>query len=459
MNASTSSRPPTARTELSALFALAIPLVVARAGHACMGLVDTLVAGRISSDAVAAVGLGSTSWFLVYVLPFGVLLGLDPLVSQSVGAGDERRWRAGLVSARWIALAVAVPAALAIWQLPDFLAWIQQPPSVVEVLRPYMFFMAIGVLPGMLFHAYGTYLTAHGHTGQFVAISVVVNVLNLVLDLWFVHGGLGVPPLGVAGIGAATAGCAIAEVVLLRWAMHRKPVLRALYEKWRVPDWDVTRRIVRTGVPVGVQYGFEVAGFTVVTYLVGLFGATTLAGHQVALSVSSVTFTVALGVSSAASVRVGQAAGAGQPRAVALAGRVALGVGLTLAACAAAAMALGRDVVAGAYTDDPATLEVASQFLLIAAAFQLADMVQAIGFGLLRGLDDTRIPVTFNVVAYWCLGVPLGAYAAFVLFDDPTWLWWGLTGALTIVAVALAIRFSVLSRRLQSSPQGRRGPG
>ncbi len=445
--------------EFSKLVQLAVPLVLARVGASAMGMVDTMVAGRISPEAVAAVGLGSASWFMVFIIPFGISLGLDPLVSQAVGAGRPSVWKSGLVATRWLSLILALPAAILVFLLPDFMEMVGQPPEVVEVLRPYMAFMAVGMLPSLLFHTYATYLTAHGHTRQFVMITVVINLLNLALDVWFVHGGLGVPALGLGGVGAATMACAFTEYFLLRAVLSPAGTLAHLQVPWRRPDPESIRKVLRTGVPVGVQYGFEVAGFTVVTFLVGLFGAQALAGHQIALNLAGMTFTVALGVGAAGSVRVGQALGAGDPAGVRRAGWTAIAVGIVFAAGSALVIWYGREWIARLYSPDPETIRMGASFLAIAAAFQFADMAQAIGFGVLRGLDDTKVPVLFNVVGYWVLGVPLGALGAFYWSDDPRWLWWGLTGALSLVAVSLLTRFWLLTRQLEPSPRERPNPG
>ena len=432
--------------EVRALARLALPLIVARAGHNLMGVVDTMVAGRIGPSAVGAVGLGFGAFFVVFVLPFGVVLGLDPLVSHAVGSKNRERWRGGLVAARWIAVIVSVPAAIAVLGLPEVLERLGQDPSVVEGLRSYLPYLAASVLPMLLFHVYATYLTAHGHTRQFVRITIAVNILNLVLNLWFVNGGLGIQPMGVAGIGAATLGATLAELLLLRAMFAPSARFRELWVPWGPASREETRAIVSTGVPVAIQYEMEVAGFTAASVLLGLFGAVTLAGHQVALNFAGLTFTAALGIGSAASVRVGQARGRQDRAGMRRAGWTAIGVGIVLASLLAIAIALSRHRIASLYTNDPATLEAAAGFLLIAAAFQLADQTQAIGFGVLRGLDDTRVPTLFNVVGYWVLGLPIGCWWAFGPAGDPRGIWWGLTVALSVVAVTLVIRFRSLTR-------------
>lgn len=431
-----------------ALVRLAIPLIALRVGNNLMQVVDTIVAGRISPEAVAAVGLGGAAWFMIFIIPFGTLLGLDPLVSQAAGAGDRRTGVRGLSTARWLALALSVPTIGLVVAAPDILLRVGQPQEVVEVLRPYLYFIAAGVPPALLFHVSGTYLTAHGHTRQFLAITIALNVLNLALDIWFVHGGLGIPALGIAGIGAATAGCAFAEWVLISYVTRRSGPLGHLHVPWRRPDATAARRILAVGLPVGTQYGLEIWGFSISTFMMGLLGTSILAGHHIAISVGGLTFTMALGVSSAASARVGNAVGRGDRAGVVLAGRTALLTGLALGALAAAGLALFRTPIARLYTPDEATATWGATFLFVAAAFQFVDMVQAIGFGVLRGLGDTRIPMLFNVGAYYGLGLPVGAVAVFHLGLSPTWLWWGLSIALSFVAIALSLRFRVLSRRL-----------
>lgn len=414
-----------------------------------MGVVDTMVAGRIGPDAVGAVGLGFAAAFFVYVIPFGILLGLDPVVSHAVGAKLPRRWRSGLVAARWIWLILSVPTFFGVLAVPMALSYMSQDAGVVAGLRLYMPFIACSIPPMLLYHVYATYLTAHGNTRQFVVITLAVNGLNVLLNLWFVGGGFGLPPMGVAGIGAATLGCTLTEVLLLRLFLRPHGRFSELWVPWSVPDRETLRRILNTGIPVGIQYWIEVAGFTVASVLIGTFGAITLAGHHIALNFAGLTFTAAIGLGAAAGVRVGHARGRREAAEMKLAGWTAIQVGFISAVVFALSMAAGRGLIASLYTDDPETWRAATGFLLIAAAFQLADMVQAIGFGVLRGLDDTKVPTLFNALAYWLVGLPIGCWWAFGPSNDPRGLWWGLTIALCIVSVALVYRF----RRLMGHPE------
>ena len=435
----------TLRAEIRALLHLAAPLVVARVGHNLMGVVDTVVAGQILGEqGVAVVGMSATLYFFSMIFAWGLLYGLDPVVSHAVGAGDAPRARAAFATGRVLAMAMALPVMV--------FAWCGGRGRGIADAYPPRYNPAVLGAGLLLFHA-RLPTTAHAR----VLVMLVANVVNLAADLWFVHGGLGVPALGVSGIGLATALGAWVQLGCVMFVMRRGGRLAEL----RAPLLSVSRALLRRtlslGVPVGLQYTLEMGSFALTTVLMGLFGQTLLAGHNIALNVAALTFVVALGVSSAASVRVGHAYGRRDVEGVAVAGRAACVVGLAWATLGSATMVLFRGPITALYTDEPATAAAASGLLVIAALFQFADASQAIGFGVLRGTGDTRVPAAFNIAGYWLLGIPVGIAFAFggwpVAMEGgrPEWLGWGLTLALVVIALALAFRFGHRVRRLRET--------
>ena len=448
----------TLRAEIRALLHLAAPLVVARVGHNLMGVVDTVVAGQILGEqGVAVVGMSATLYFFSMIFAWGLLYGLDPVVSHAVGAGDAPRARAAFATGRVLAMAMALPVMVFAWFAADAVGALGHDAALIAECRAYLRTAVLGLPAALLFQCYTVYLTANGHTRVFFVITLVANVVNLAADLWFVHGGLGVPALGVSGIGLATALGAWVQLGCVVFVMRRGGRLAEL----RAPLLSVSRALLRRtlslGVPVGLQYTLEMGSFALTTVLMGLFGQTLLAGHNIALNVAALTFVVALGVSSAASVRVGHAYGRRDVAGVAVAGRAAFVVGLAWATLGSATMVLFRGPITALYTDEPATAAAASGLLVIAALFQFADASQAIGFGVLRGTGDTRVPAAFNIAGYWLLGIPVGIAFAFggwpVAMEGgrPEWLWWGLTLALVVIALALAFRFGHRVRRLRET--------
>lgn len=448
----------TLKDEIRALLRLAAPLVAARVGHNLMGVVDTVVAGRaLGEHGVAVVGMGSSLHFVSMIFAWGVLYGLDPIVSHAVGAGDTLRARSALATGRGLAMVLALPVMVVAWFAADGAGLLGHDPALIDGCRDYLRMALLGFPAALLFQCYSVYLTANGHTTVFYAITVVTNIFNLVADVWFVHGGLGLAPLGVRGIGLATALGAWLQLGCVFFLLRAKGPLSELRAPSSLASGAILKRTLSLGVPVGLQYTLEMGSFALTTVLMGLFGQTILAGHNIALNVAALTFVVALGVSSAASVRVGHAYGRRDVEGVAIAGRAAFAVAIAWATIGSACMVLFREPITALYSSEPTTMAAASAFLIIAALFQFADTSQAIGFGVLRGTGDTKVPAAFNIGGYWLFGIPVGVVLAFDGVPQPMeeggrpeWLWWGLTLALVAIAIALALRFAQRVRRLRA---------
>ena len=440
---------PSKRTEIRALTTLALPLVVAQLAQMAMGVVGTMVAGQISVRALAAQGLGATAFSLILILAFGVMSGLDPHISRAVGAGDDARAARLFQQGLWQSVLLGLPLALAIPFAGRGLRWMGQDPGVMADVQEYLNWTAIGLVPAMAFAAARSFLSALGETTLIMRAAVLANVAHVGLCLWLGLGGLGVPKLGMAGIGIAAVLCRLLFLAVLWWGMRRHPRLRQMSLGWVRPDTQLLRVVLRSGLPLGLQYGLEASGFALVTFWMGLLSAEALAAHEVALNIAALSFQVPFAIATAAAMRVGHAVGRQDEPGIAIAGWTALQVGVVYAGLAGLAMLALRAPMAALYMPhgDAETLLLTSSFLMIAAAFQLADGAQAIGFGVLRGLDDTRVPVLFNVLGFSMLGLPLGFTMVFVRHQPATWLWWGLSLALAVVAVGLALRFRWLLRR------------
>ncbi|TVR03584.1 MAG: MATE family efflux transporter [Deltaproteobacteria bacterium] len=427
--------------ELARLLVLAGPLVVARLSHVLMGFVDTWMAGTLGTEAVAAIGLGHTIWFLGFVFAIGTLMGIEPLIASAMGRSDEERAGAIFAAGRWVAVGL-MPLLVLLAVLGPWAAEVLgQPEEVRPLLVQYLGVVAFAVPAALLFQVMSTAVAALGWSRPLLLISLAGNGVNIVTNVVFVHGIGPVPALGVAGIALATVLSSVVMWVLLHRAMASAQRARALRRPWERPRWADVRQALGIGVPVGVQYGLEVAGFTAATVMMGWFGAAALAAHQVALSVISVSFTVALGLGTAAGILVARAEGRGDIGLARRTGRMAFGCGAVVALVAAGVLVAGRSFIAGAFLEEPAALALAVSLLWMAAIFQVADSVQAVAFGLLRGLGDTRVPLLFNVVGYWVVGLPVGGWLALQVLGRPEPIWAGLTVALFLVAGAALLRF------------------
>ena len=444
------------RAELASLARLALPLAAASAGQALMGAVDTAVCGRAGAVVLAATGLGNALFFAVAVFGMGLMMGLDPLVSQAFGAGDRRGARKLLWQGTWLALVAGLALTIPCAVMPLVLRPLGIDAAVAAQAGRFLLVRAPS-LPALLFFvAARSYLQGLGATRAVVVATVVANVLNLAFDLLFVFGGAGlpswagplraVPPMGSAGSALATSLVTAAQAVVLALAVRATGVPGMAARLWRPVRADIVRA-ARVGVPVGLHMGAEVGVFALVGFLAGRLGRDALAAHQIAISLASLTFTVAVGVGQAGSVRVGWAVGARDTGAARRAGLVAFGAGGGFMALSALAFLAFPSAFARLMSDNPAVIAAAAPLLVVAAVFQVSDGIQAVGAGVLRGAGDTRFTFAANMVGHWLVGFPVAVALGLVGPLGVTGLWWGLCAGLSAVAVALFRRFLRISSR------------
>jgi MATE family, multidrug efflux pump len=448
--------PPHSRDELRILVRLALPLALAQAGQALLGLVDTAVVGRAGAVQLAGAALGNAVVFTMCIVGIGTLMGADPLISQALGGRDEVRAR----RLYWQALRVAL-AASAVLLLPTLaLAYLLEPlgiaPDVAKAAREFVWWRLPGIAALLVFYAQRGYVQAVGAARALLWATVLANVLNFLGDLLLVFGGArlpewtgplrSIPAMGAGGSALATSLVQISEVLFLAWVIRQVPLPRRpadLHRRLR----DDERRILRVGVPIGLHFGAEVGVFALAGFLAGRLGAESLAAHQIALTYSSVTFTFALGIGNAGSVRVGLAVGARDTPGARRAGLLALAAGAAFMGCAAITYLLIPGPIVATMTNSPAIAALAIPLFTVAAVFQISDGVQGVGAGVLRGAGEARFTFTANVVGHYLVGLPLALLLGFHLRWGVVGIWWGLAAGLTAVAGALVWRFLRVSSR------------
>jgi MATE family multidrug resistance protein len=436
------------RDELRETLRLALPVVATQVGHVAMGTVDTLMVGRLGPEALSAVGLGNSVGFMPLVIGMGTLMGLDPIVSQAYGAGRFEQCGRAMRHGLLVAAALAVPVMALLLAARPLLRLLGEPAELVEATTPFLRVWSYGVLPFLAFTALRQFLQGVGVVKPPMWIMLGANLLNLAANWMLIYGNAGAPALGIVGSAWATtlsrwAMCA----ALAAWVFGRRDLrrFRVHASRGRV-DGTLVARLLHLGGPVGMQYGMEIGVFTATTVMMGWLGTIALASHQVAINLCSITFMVPFGFAATAAVRVGHAIGrddvAGARHAAFLC--YLLGVGFMV--LSASTFTGAGSWLARLYTSDAAVARLASQLLLVGAAFQLFDGAQTIGIGALRGAADTRLPMFVTLVAYWLVAMPIGWWLTFRAGMGPIGLWWGLTAGLVVVAVALAVRFHVRVR-------------
>ncbi len=425
---------------------IAAPIVLVSVGIQAMGVVDALMVGRLGGYAIASVALGNFYFFNVAVFGMGLLFALDPVIAQAVGAGDEAGIARGVQRGMVLATGLSVMIMLVLIPGEFVLGALRQPDDVVEHTAVYMRRRLLGVLPFLFFSVWRQTLQALGPVRPIVIAVVIANGVNVLGNYTFVHGNLGMPALGVAGAGWTTALSQWVMALLLLWFAW--PLLRPTIRPWRpdVLQWAPLRRMFLLGAPIGTQWFFESFAFGLTTLFMGWMGTASLAGHEIALNMAALTFMVPLGVSGAAAAVVGRAVGRGDMHAARRDAAAAIVCGVGFMCCSAAVFVLMPEFLATRYTHEAATLAVAVSLIPIAGVFQVFDGTQAVTSGVLRGTGDTRIPAILHMVAFWGVGIPLGATLGFLTPLRERGLWWGLTAGLAAAAVLQTWRVVVRLR-------------
>ena len=443
----------TLRREAAATLRLAGPLIGGQLAYLGLSVIDTVMAGNLSAETLAAVAVGSSVWSSLNVFLLGVLMSVSAFVAQDDGEGTEEA-RARIApftrQALWVALGLAAGSMLVAVSVRPVLTAVDIPAHLVPTITGYLRALTWGMPAWTLYLTLRFFSEGLGATRPTLWIGLLGLPTNVFANWVLMYGGLGMPALGAVGCGHATAVvwclelAAMAVYVALHGRYREHPVITG----FDPPRLAAIREILRVGVPVGIALLAEVGMFTAVALLMGSLGTVTVAGHQVALNFTALLFMIPLGISMAVTVRVANAVGRRDAEGVRRAGWVGVGLALGTQSLHALLMLTLPRAIAGLYTDDPAVIEVAAGLLFFAALFQISDGFQISSSGALRGLKDTRVPMLITAVAYWGIGIPTGLALAFPLEMGAKGLWIGLITGLTAAAVPLCWRFAVVSGRL-----------
>ena len=434
-------------SELRATIKLAVPVVLVQVGMMFMGVVDTVMVGHVSATVLAAVALGILYFFNTIVLSNGTLMALDPIIAQAVGAHDlvsvSRAVQRGLL----IAIGLSAVTALLLLPAQGVLVLTRQQPEIIPDTTAYVRLSIPGVLPFLLFVVFRQTLQAVHRVAPIVWTIVGANLSNAGLNWVFVYGHLGSPAMGAAGSALAT--------LVSRWLMAVAllvaawPTLRPHLVPIRRDSWRIApiMRVLRLGVPVGLQQLLESGAFGAIGLMMGMLGTKEMAGHQIAITLAALTFMVPLGVAAAAAVRVGRAVGAGDQERAKQAARAAFVCGMGFMSFTALVFLGVPRLLASLFTSDMGVIAVAGMLIPVAGVFQIFDGAQAVGAGVLRGLGDTRAPLIGMIAGYWLIGLPVSLILGFHTPLRAAGLWWGFVASLSIVALFLALRIRTLFRR------------
>lgn len=448
------------RREVGALLALGGPVIGAQLAQISLHFVDTVMAGQLSAQDLAAIAVGGNLWMPIFVFGMGLLMAVSPTVAHSFGAGETveigRHVRQGL----WLSAAVATWTFFIIRNAHPLLEWMGVDEQIVPTATGFLKAVSWGLPAACAYTVLRGFSDAVSRTRPVMLISLLGLPANIAGNYVFMYGHLGMPRMGAVGCGVATAMVLWLELCCLAAWIALAPYYRPFqaFSHWEWPKWRALGTLVKLGTPIGASLFMEGSCFGMVALLLARFGPKVVSGNQIALNVASITFMVPLGIAIAVTVRVGQAMGAGDPRAARLSGTVGAGMAFSFMTLAAVVIALLPRSIAAIYTPDAEVQSVAAGLLVMAAIFQVFDGLQVAGAGALRGLKDTAVPMAITFVAYWGVGLPLGYTLGIAQQRGPQSMWIGLTAGLFSAAVLLNLRFqSVMRRRIElDGPQGYR---
>ncbi|WP_205479030.1 MATE family efflux transporter [Sphingomonas arenae] len=445
------SAPANWREELRAMLRLGGPLVLANLAQIAITTTDVLMVGWLGAEPLAASALAVNLFNIILFSGMGLGVATAPLIAAALGARrhavreTRRSFRMGL----WLVSFYAAAGLLVLANAEQLFILFGQDPRLSAQAAVYMNVIMWAIWPALVIAVFRTLLTAFDRTAITLVVTLAGVVLNAGLNWLLIFGNWGAPRLELVGSAIASLITNLAMALALGLIIRFAPRFRRMHLFGRLfrPDWSRLKRLWVVGLPIAGSWAFEVTVFSAAVYLMGLIDTVSVAAHVIALQLASLTFMVPMGLAQAVTIRVGLGYGAQNPAWVSLAGRVAFGLTMVFMASAALVMWTFPRELAGLFLDrtrpdSGPVLDLAVRFLVIAAVFQLADGAQVVGAAMLRGLQDTRVPMIYAGFGYWLCGLGSGAVLAFVLGWRGVGVWTGLAIGLAIVAALMLTRWS-----------------
>ena len=446
--------------EARELLRLAVPLAATQLAQMIILATDTVMLGHFSKDALAAAALGNTLYFLVWLLGNGLPMAVSPVIAHVQGRHaaatkprDRREVRIVVRMGLWWVVMSSLPLLCLLIFTRPILLLLGQAPGLAADAALFISGLAWGLPFALGYQVLRSFSTALSRAVPPLVVMALAILWNACGDYGLIFGHFGLPRMGLYGAGLASASSNIFSFIAMLTVCLVVPALRRyhiLHRLWR-PAWRCFAELFHLGVPIGITMMLEVAFFNAATLVMGTFGVATLAAHQIAITIPSLTFMVPLGVGLAATVRVGLAAGAGDRIAARRAGFTAIVIGAAFMCVTALVLVIWPLEIATLWLPDSSenrdVLALAVTFLHVAAAFQLVDGIQVTASMSLRGLKDAHGPMWLAGASYWLAGAPVCLWLGFGAGLKGFGIWLGLAFGLLVAAITLTIRFAILSKR------------
>ena len=432
---------------------LGLPLIGSHLAQMALHVTDTVMVGWYGVVPLAAVVLGSSSFFIVFVVGSGFAKAVMPMVAAALGRGDETQVRRDTRMGLWLSIAYGIVVFPIFWWSGPILLALGQNPEVAAIAQDYMRIAGLGMVPALMVTVLQSYLSALHRTQVVLWVTLAAVGLNIAVNWVLIFGNWGFPEMGAKGAAVATISTQILSLVVLGLYAGFLPELKRfrLFQRFWRPDWHAMGQVWRLGVPIGLTGLAEGGMFQASALMMGWIGTVELAAHGIALEVAALTFMLHVGLSSAATIRIARFDGQGDRDALRQAAKVAVVISFGAAILSVLLFVSIPEPIVALFLDltkpeSAAIVAYGSVLLMVAGLFQLADGMQVMALGLLRGVQDTRVPLGLAAVSYWLIGIPCSYVLAFPMGYGGVGLWFGLVIGLVCAAASLMWRFWRLVR-------------
>ena len=447
------------KTEARQLFTLAIPAILSQLAQMGLTVIDTMMAGRYSVEALAAIAVGINMMNPIIVTMIGIFLALNPIAAQMNGKGDYEGIRRLTQTSLFMAVVLSIPAVLLMMDMAPILTRINIEPAIIPLVSDYLHAIGFG-LPGLFLFLSLRFINEGLFSNRAIMVCTLSALpLNVLLDYWFMYGGLGLPEMGVTGIGMATSliWYFMFAMLLLYTITTRNYHHIRIFSHLVKPCLEVMKEIFKVGLPMGIGLGMQIGMFALIGLMIGSYDIVSISSHQIAINITSVAFMIPLGLSIGITARVGYHIGQQNIQTAKRVSTLGIGIALILNMMTVSVMLFLPESLVGLYTPDTAVIQVASGLLAYAAIFQFSDGIQVAATGGLRGMKDTRVPMMISGFSFMIIGLPLGYWLAEYQQLKVQGFWMAIVVALTLSAILLSYRlitrFNTLLKEIRSETE------
>ncbi len=453
------STPQTYAAHARATLVLGLPLIGSHLAQSVLHVTDTVMLGWYGVTELAAVVLGSSAFFVIFILGAGFAQAVMPMVAAALGRGDEVQVRRDTRMGIWLSIAFGALTYPLFWWSEPILLRLGQDPDVASLAQDYMRIAGLGIIPALIVMALKSFLAALTRAQVVLWVTIVAAVINALVNYALIFGNWGAPELGVKGAAIATlASQGLSLILLALYAhLHPDPARFRIWQRFWRSDAHALGQVFRLGWPIGVQGLAEAGLFVATAMMIGTIGKVELAAHGIAMQIVTLVFMFHVGLANAATIRIGHADGAGDARGLRDGAKVALALSFAIGLVGITLFLIVPEQLIGMFLDltlpdSAAIISYGAGLLAVAAVFQMVDAGQVMTIGLLRGLRDTRVPMVLAAVSYWIIGVPSAWFLGLYLGYGGMGVWFGLVIGLLIASSTLMVRFWARAPRVAATP-------